>query len=175
MRLLGLTAFLAVSALALAPLASAQEEPRPLPALAPAPDDALTDALETGELTEAEYALERAASVFELPEVREEFGDVERAGRHDVTLYLRDLALRVDDLAGADRRQAKRILARPPGGDVEIGNGWTHPESLFSPACSAIPAWSSASTGSTSHGDPGRARPDRRRPRRASPTTRSSP
>ena len=139
MRLLGLTAFLAVSALALAPLASAQEEPRPLPALAPAPDDALTDALETGELTEAEYALERAASVFELPEVREEFGDVERAGRHDVTLYLRDLALRVDDLAGADRRQARRILARPPGGDVEIGNGWTHPESLFSPACSEIP------------------------------------
>ena len=139
MRLLGLTAFLAVSALALAPLASAQEEPRPLPALAPAPDDALTDALETGELTEAEYALERAASVFELPEVREEFGDVERAGRHEVTLYLRDLALRVDDLAGADRRQARRILARPPGGDVEIGNGWTHPESLFSPACSAIP------------------------------------
>jgi len=139
LRLLGLTAFLAVSALVLAPLASAQEEPRPLPALAPAPDDALTDALETGELTEAEYALERAASVFELPEVREEFGDVERAGRHDVTLYLRDLALRVDDLAGAERRQATRILARPPGGDVEIGNGWTHPESLFSPACSTIP------------------------------------
>lgn len=139
LRLLGLTAFLAVFALAVAPLASAQEEPRPLPALAPAPDDALTDALETGELTEAEYALERAASVFELPEVREEFGDVERAGRHDVTLYLRDLALRVDDLAGADRRQARRILARPPGGDVDIGNGWTHPESIFSPACSEIP------------------------------------
>jgi hypothetical protein len=139
LRLLGLTAFLAVSTLVLAPLASAQEEPRPVPALAPAPDDALTDALEAGELTEAEYALERAASVFELPEVRDEFGDVERAGRHDVTLYLRDLALRVDDLAGAERRQATRILARPPGGDVEIGNGWTHPESLFSPTCSAIP------------------------------------
>jgi hypothetical protein len=139
LRLLGLTAFLAVSTLVLAPLASAQEEPRPLPALAPAPDDALTDALEAGELTEAEYALERAASVFELPEVRDEFGDVERAGRHDVTLYLRDLALRVDDLAGAERRQARRILARPPGGDVEDGNGWTNTESVFSPTCSAIP------------------------------------
>jgi hypothetical protein len=139
LRLLGLTACLAVLPLALAPVALAQEEPRPLPALTAAPDDALTEALETGELTEAEYALERAASVFELPEVREEFGDVERAGRHDVTLYLRDLALRLDDLAGAERREAKRILARPPGGDVEVGNGWSHPESVFSPACSAIP------------------------------------
>jgi hypothetical protein len=139
LRLLGLTACLAVLPLALAPVALAQEEPRRLPALTAAPDDALTDALETGELTEAEYALERAASVFELPESREEFGDVDRAGRHDVTLYLRDLALRLDDLAGADRRQAKSILARPPGGDVEIGNGWTHTESIFSPTCSAIP------------------------------------
>jgi hypothetical protein len=140
LRLLGLTACLAVVPLALAPVALAQdEEPRPLPALTAAPDDALTEALETGELTEAEYALERAASVFALPESRAEFGDVDRAGRHDVTLYLRDLALRMDDLAGADRRQAKRILARPPGGDVEIGNGWTHTESIFSPACSAIP------------------------------------
>jgi hypothetical protein len=139
-RLLGLTACLAVAALAIAPSALAQqEEPRPLPALTSAPEDALTEALETGELSEAEYALERAASVFELPEVRAEFGDVERAGRHDATLYLRDLALRLDDLAGADRRQGKRILARPPGGDVEIGNGWTNPESIFSPTCSAVP------------------------------------
>jgi len=141
LRLLGLTACLAVVPLALAPAALAQqEEPRPLPALTAAPDDALTEALETGELSEAEYALERAASVFELPETREEFGDVERAGRHDVTLYLRDLALRVDDLSGTDRREAKRILARPPpGGDVPIGTAWAHSESIFSPACSAIP------------------------------------
>jgi hypothetical protein len=138
-RVLGLTACLAVLPLVLAPVALAQEEPRPLPALAAAPDDALTEALENGELTEAEYALERAASVFELPETRAEFGDVERAGRHDVTLYLRDLALRVDDLAGTDRRQAKRILARPPRGDVEIGNGWTNDESVYSPTCSAVP------------------------------------
>jgi hypothetical protein len=142
LRLLGLTVCLAVLPLALAPAALAQEEePRPLPALAAAPDDALTEALETGELSEAEYALERAASVFELPEARKEFGDVDRAGRHDVTLYLRDLALRLDDLAGAERRQAKRILARPPGGmdQVPIGSGWTNTASIFSPACSAIP------------------------------------
>jgi hypothetical protein len=141
LRLLGLTACLAVAALAIAPTALAQEEPRPLPTLTSAPDDALTEALESGELSEAEYALERAASVFELPEVRAEFGDVERAGRHDATLYLRDLALRLDDLAGADRRQAKHILARPPGGvdQVPIGNGWTNPESIFSPTCSAVP------------------------------------
>lgn len=139
MKALGLTTFLAACLLAVPSVAAAQEDVRPLPALAPAPDDALTEALETGELSEAEYALERALSVFDLGEVRREFGDVERPGRHDVTLLLRDLALRTDELTGAERRQARKILARPPGGDVEIGDGWTSDESDSSPVCSPLP------------------------------------
>ena len=62
-RGLGLTACLAALALATAPAAAAWEE-RPPPPLVPVADDALADALESGELTEAEYALERARSVF---------------------------------------------------------------------------------------------------------------
>ena len=81
MRVLGLTACLAVLALALAAPAAAQaaEEERPLPAPVPVADDALTAALETGELTEAEYALERARSLFQLARVRREYGYVARA------------------------------------------------------------------------------------------------
>ena len=68
MRGLGLTACLAVLALAGVAPAAAQtpEEERPLPAPVPVADDALTAALETGELSEAEYALERARSLFQL-------------------------------------------------------------------------------------------------------------
>ena len=43
---------------------------RPPPPLVPVADDALADALESGELTEAEYVLERARSVFQLARVR---------------------------------------------------------------------------------------------------------
>ncbi|HSC90731.1 MAG TPA: hypothetical protein VLB86_03670, partial [Gaiellaceae bacterium] len=134
-RGLGLTACLAVLTLGLAAPAAAQqdEEERPLPAPVPVADDALTAALETGELSEAEYVLERARSLFQLARVRREFGYVARPDGRDATLILRDLALRVDDLSGAERAAAKRILARPddpdpgPGQDpkVPIGDGWT--------------------------------------------------
>ena len=108
-------------------------------------DDALAAALETGELSEAEYALERARSLFELARVRREYGDVARPFGPDATLILRDLAARVGDLAGAERRIAERILARPddpnppPGHPpkVPIGDGWTAPESFSSPLCGA--------------------------------------
>src|SRR4249919_415778 len=92
-----------VAALVLTGMAQAQSEERELPALAPAPDDALTDALESGELTKAEYALERAQSLFRLGKVRREFGDVERPGPRDATLILRDLAVRTRQLTGGDR------------------------------------------------------------------------
>ncbi len=135
MRGLGVTAGLALLLLAAAAPASAQEEEHPLPPPVPVAEDALSAALETGELTEAEYALERARSIFQLARVRREFGDVARPAARDATLILRDLAARVDELAGADRAVAKSILARPDDGSVEIGNGWDAPESDSSPSC----------------------------------------
>jgi hypothetical protein len=139
-RTLGLTACFSLLLLATAAPAVAQSDEHPAPALLPAPDDALTDALDAGELTEAEYALERARSAFQLGSVRREFGDVERPGGHDATLLLRDLALRQDELSGADRTAATRLLARPGGGDtVAYGTGWTSPEANASPACSTKP------------------------------------
>jgi hypothetical protein len=126
-RGLGLTACLAAVALALAPAAAAQEEERPPPPLVPVADDALADALESGELTEAEYALERARSVFQFERVRREFGNVDRPHGRDVTLILRDLAARLSQLTGADRAVAKAILARPTGGGVPIGHGYSVP------------------------------------------------
>ena len=50
------------------------------------------------------------------------------AAEHDVTLTLRDLALRVDRLHGEDRAEARAILARPNGGktraDDQLGAKW---------------------------------------------------
>jgi hypothetical protein len=136
---LGLAACFALILLATAASASAQETERPLPAPAPVADDALTDALETGELTEAEYALERARSLFQLGRVRREFGDVARPAARDATLILRDLVLRVRNLSGSDRAAARRLLARPPQGDEDDlpGNGWSSPEAVQSPRCGA--------------------------------------
>jgi hypothetical protein len=117
--------------------ASSETAPRPLPALAPAADDALTRAREDGRLSEAEYALERARSLFRLGSVRREYGDVERLEGHDATLVLRDLAVRLRDLAGAERTQAERLLARPAVGGVPVGNGWTAPPADRRTACGA--------------------------------------
>ena len=81
---------------------------------APSADgDALSDALAAGEVTEAEYALGRALSIFRPAQVRALYGDVERPGPRDATPILRELAASVDDLAPADRALAERILARP--------------------------------------------------------------
>ena len=74
---LALTLLLATSAWSAAVPASAA--PRPLPPLTPAKHDALSRALEQGRLTESQYALERAKSLFTLGRVRAEFGDVARA------------------------------------------------------------------------------------------------
>jgi hypothetical protein len=134
-RGLGLTACLGMLLLALAAPAWAQEEERPPAPPVPVADDALTAALETGELTEAEYALERARSLFHLARVRREFGDVARASARDATLILRDLAARAPDLDGAEQVAAERILARPDDGDVPVGDGWTEPEADESPVC----------------------------------------
>jgi hypothetical protein len=105
--------------------ASAQQERPALPALTEPADDGLTRALTEGRLTEAEYALARARSLFRLGAVRRAFGDVERLGGRDATLVLRDLAVRLRELSGAERAQADRLLARPDRGGVPVGNGWS--------------------------------------------------
>jgi hypothetical protein len=83
------------------------------PALTPVAHDALTRALEGGELTEAQYALERARSLFRLGAVRREFGQVARPDPHSATLLLRDLSIRLVDLYGPHRKRAEALLARP--------------------------------------------------------------
>lgn len=139
-RLLALTACLAFAAVALSASAYSQTALRPLPALASAPDDALSRALAEGRLSEAEYALERARSLFQLTRVRREFGDVARPARRDATILLRDLAARKRELIGPEREVAEAILSRPDDGDVPIGNGWNGvPEAAGSPVCSALP------------------------------------
>lgn len=88
------------------------------------PDD-LTRALESGRLDRAEYALERATSLFDLRSVRARFGDVERPDAHDATPILRELVLQEDELSGSDKRRADRILARPSDGAADPeGDGW---------------------------------------------------
>jgi hypothetical protein len=101
--------------------AAAYAAPRPLPALTPAEHDALSRALDEGRLTESEYALERARSLFALGRVRAEFGDVARPDPHAATFILRDLLARTRFLSGADRAQARAILSRPDGASTFLG------------------------------------------------------
>ena len=103
---------------------AASAQPRQLPALAPAADDDLQRALTEGRLTEAQYALERARSLFRIGAVRREFGDVERPAGRDATLMLRDLAARLPLLSGQDRREAERLLARPTDNPDPQGYGY---------------------------------------------------
>lgn len=78
-----------------------------------------------GKLTRAEYALERATSLFHLKKVRNRYGNVERPAPHDATMILRELALTKHELSGADRRQANRTLARPTDGNADPhGDGY---------------------------------------------------
>jgi hypothetical protein len=114
---------------------AASAQPRQLPALAPAADDGLQRALTQGRLTEAQYALERARSLFRLGAVRREFGDVERPSGRDATLILRDLAVRLRKLSGGERTQAERLLARPGDGDIQVGNGWDPAAVRAGPEC----------------------------------------
>jgi hypothetical protein len=111
------------------PTSAAAAQSRPLPAPARVADDALTRALERGALSEAQYALERARSLFRLGAVRREFGDVARPDPHAATFLLRDLALRVRDLSPSEQREAQAILARPDGGGVPSGtHAWSGAE-----------------------------------------------
>jgi hypothetical protein len=112
--LLALSCALVCALVATAPAGASPA--RRLPELTPAPQDALTRALDHGRLTEARYALERARSLFALRGVRAEFGEVARPDPHAATPILRDLAARLAGLSGKDRTAADRILARPTDG-----------------------------------------------------------
>src|SRR5919106_3286533 len=110
-RTAALPAFVAL--LAFAGPAVAAPGGKPLPELAPAAHDALARAAERGQLSEAEYAFERARSLFRLRAVRSAYGDVARPDPHAATAVLRDLALRLGELSPSQRTQARRLLSRP--------------------------------------------------------------
>ncbi|MDQ4058738.1 MAG: hypothetical protein M3124_06415 [Actinomycetota bacterium] len=84
-----------------------------LPGLTPAPRDALTRALEEGRVTEAEYSLERARSLFEPEVVARRFGEIATPDPREATLVLRDLALHKHELSGEERAAADGMLSRP--------------------------------------------------------------
>jgi hypothetical protein len=98
---------------------------RPVPALAPVRADALTRALDRGAIDEANYALERARTLFDLHGVRERFGSVRRADPRGATMILRDLVARLAELGPAQLRVARAILARPTDGPADpFGDGY---------------------------------------------------
>jgi hypothetical protein len=99
--------------------------PADLASVVPVAGDALSDALDDGDVTEARYALERARSLFTPGLVRRRFGDVALPGPRRATLVLRDLAVRVEHLSPAARQEAEGLLARPTDGSADLlGNGY---------------------------------------------------
>ncbi|MGH2729205.1 MAG: hypothetical protein ACRDJI_01190, partial [Actinomycetota bacterium] len=88
-------------------------DPRRLPPPAHVAADDLYDALQRGELSPAEYALQRALSLFRLKEVRSRYGEIAAPGPRSATMLLRDLARHIGELSGDDRKLARRILALP--------------------------------------------------------------
>jgi hypothetical protein len=104
-----------VLVLALAPAALGAA--RPAPELTPGPTDGLTRALARGSVTDAQYALQRARSIFEPAAVRARFGQVAPARDLDATFVLRDLVARYAELSPAEQRIARAILSRPDDTD----------------------------------------------------------
>jgi hypothetical protein len=99
-----------------------------LPGLVPTRHDDLRRALDRGELTEAEYALARARSLFHPDASAQRFGDVTAPRRLDATLVLRDLAIRQRALHGAKLERARAILGRPTEGQGDPSDdGYTVP------------------------------------------------
>ena len=126
-RLLPLVVSLAVALAGVVPTASASPQmpararaAHRLPELAPAPADGLSRALDAGVVDEAEYALERALSLFARPPIERRFGEVAAPAPRAATALLRDLAIRRDRLASEDRAVADALLARPT--DNKVGD-----------------------------------------------------
>ena len=123
----------AVLALAGAAPVGAQTPDR-LPEVAPLRADALTRALQQGEIGAPGYALERATSLFHLGAVRARYGAVQRPDPRAATPILRDLTLRLNELSPADKERARRLLSRPTDGAADpLGNGYTVAEAT--PRC----------------------------------------
>jgi hypothetical protein len=95
----------------LATAGTAQAAERRAPAGAPA--DGITRALLSGELTRAEYALERALALVRPERARRLFGEVAPVDPRGGTPIFRELAARTSELPPAQRRLAQRLLARP--------------------------------------------------------------
>ena len=95
-----------------------------VPAPAAASDD-LARAHEVGRISTPAYRLERARSLVRLGAVRRRYPGAERPGAHDVTGILRDLRATISLLRDDERREAERLLARPPAGsgDADL-HGW---------------------------------------------------
>lgn len=123
---LGLIAPLSGAALAQRTVERRLSKPRPALDLTFVADDGLYKTFRSGKLTEAQYALQRARSLASLGKVRARYGNVARPEARMATLILRDLALRVKELSGADRASAMRVLARPTSpefeGDYDYGS-----------------------------------------------------
>ncbi len=121
MRFTKLALVLLLATCAWSAAAPASAASRPLPPLTPAKHDALSRALEQGRLTESQYALERARSLFTLGRVRAEFGHVAAANPHAATFILRDLLARTRFLSGSEHAEARAILSRPDGAPTFVG------------------------------------------------------
>ena len=132
-------ALVVVAALIAFPLTTAVAGParlRRTPSPTLAASDALARAFQNGRLSEAELALERARSLFELRKVRAEYGDVARPDPHSASLFLTDLALSLRDLSGGDRGAAQDILARPTEGGTSEPFGGPYDVREEAPFCS---------------------------------------
>jgi hypothetical protein len=114
-----------------------------------AAEDGLTRALRTGQITDAEYALERAESLFGLGAVRARYGTVARPDPHEATLIMRDLAARLSKLPVEGRARASDLLARPAAHARSCGEGlciqWAETGADAPPGAdgdpATVPAW----------------------------------
>jgi hypothetical protein len=79
----------------------------------PSPDDPIGRALVAGEISEAEYAYERALALVRPERARRLFGTRLKPDPREGTPIMRDLAARLGDLPPAKRAVATRLLARP--------------------------------------------------------------
>jgi hypothetical protein len=133
MRALFAAVVLVAGAVLAAAAPALAEGPKPPPPFAEAPADALTRALANGELTPARYALERALTLFRPAPVAARYGEVQRPDPRSATLILRDLAVRVRELSGADRERALAVLARPT--DSAVGDPDRYSTAEETPVC----------------------------------------
>ncbi|HEY7195558.1 MAG TPA: MXAN_6640 family putative metalloprotease [Gaiellaceae bacterium] len=111
MRLLWPVVVLAAALLALPAAGTAAT--RVPPPLTPSAPDALERALAGGPISEARHALARAESLFARTRTSKRLGAASRPDPRSATMLLRDLALRLNRLSGADRATAESLLERP--------------------------------------------------------------